>query len=66
MFVTIFLDMEILGEKTLLTRPVQNIVKVLIEIKNEIFFIFTLCGASERFHLFEAPERTERSVRIKN
>ena len=32
--------------------------------KNDIIFIFTLlCGASERFHLFEAAKR---SVKIKN
>ena len=55
--------MKILGEKTLLTYPVQSIVKKLIEIKNDIIFIFTiLCGVSERFHLFEAAKR---SVRIR-
>ena len=35
-----------------------------MKIKNGIIFIFTLlCGASEKFHLFEAPKR---SVKIKN
>ena len=54
--------MKILGEK--LTRPVPSILKQLIEIKSYIIFIFTLfCGASERSHLFEAPER---SVKIRN
>ena len=51
--------MKILGEKTLLTYPVQSIAKKLIEIKNDIIFIFTiLCGVSERFHLFEAAKRS--------
>ena len=51
--------MKILGEKTLLTRHVQSIVKKLIEIKNGIIFIFTLlCGASERLHFVELPTYT--------
>ena len=63
MFVTIFLDMKILGEKTL-THPVQSSIKQLIEIKNDIIFILTLlCGDSEGFHLLEA---SKRSVRIKS
>ena len=52
--------MKILGEKTLLTRSVACILKQLIEIKNDINFIFTLLyGTSERFHLFEPPKRSE-------
>ena len=55
-FVTIFLD-------TYQNPPCPKHRKI-IELKNGISFIFTLLrGATERFHLFEAPKR---SVRIKN
>ena len=38
MFVTIFLDMKILVEKSLLTCPVQSIIKQLNETKNNNFY----------------------------
>ena len=56
--------MKIPGEKTLLTLPVPSIPKQFIEIKNDINFYFrTFCGASKRFYLFEAPNR---SIKIKD
>ena len=56
--------MKIPEEKTSLTHPVPSILKSVIEIKNDLIFIFTLlCGVSERFHLLEAPKR---SMKIKN
>ena len=52
------------GRKILLTRSVQSIIIKLIDIKIDIIIIFTLLfGASDRFHLYEAPKR---SVGIKN
>ena len=58
--------MKFLGEKLnfnpfcpeLETEIIEIEINILIEIKNDIIFIFTLlCSDSERFHLFKAPKR---------
>ena len=51
--------------KNFINPPVPNILKKLMEIKNDIIFIFTLlCGASERFHLNSAQISSDFSTWI--
>ena len=43
------------GRKTLLTRPVPNILKQLIEIKHDVNFIFTVLWVPHKSFLFFIP-----------
>ena len=60
----LWLFIKTLGEKIFINLFCPKHSKIINWNKNDLIFIFTLlCGAPERFHLFEAPKR---SARIKN
>ena len=69
MFVTIFLDIYENPRRKKFINPSCSKHPKIIEIKNDIIFIFALlCGANrsspESFHFFESPKRSVRTTNL--